>query len=140
MTIGILKEPLPETRVSMLPDIAAAFIAKGIQVRIEKTAGNTAFAFDESYTSKGLQVVSRTEVLVQSDIILSMNLLSEADVNQVKTNASKATPFWVHSPANSSGGRSPRTDLSDQHLAIEASPRPAERRGGSTGLQIGGHG
>ena len=86
MTIGILKEPSPETRVSMLPDMAASFLKQGITVIIENGAGNTAYASDESYTSKGLQAASRNDVLKQSDIILSMNLLSDDDVNQVKTN------------------------------------------------------
>ena len=49
MTIGVLKEPSFETRVSLLPDAVAALTKKGITVYVEKDAGSTAFSNDEDY-------------------------------------------------------------------------------------------
>ena len=87
MTIGILKEPLSETRVSMLPDIAAAFLKQGIDVLIETGAGNNAYASDETYSAKGIKIESRNNILQQADIILSMHTLTDEDVTLLKKDA-----------------------------------------------------
>jgi NAD(P) transhydrogenase subunit alpha len=73
MTIGVLKEPAHETRVSLLPEAAAALIKKNISVVVEGGAGERAFASDEDYTKAGAQVKSRDEVISASDIILSIH-------------------------------------------------------------------
>ena len=39
MTIGVLREPIFETRVSLLPDATATLTKKGITIFIEKGAG-----------------------------------------------------------------------------------------------------
>ena len=72
MTIGILKEPAGENRISALPDIASSFIKLNATVIIESGAGETAFASDEDYRKVGAAVHTRTEVLAQSDILLSI--------------------------------------------------------------------
>lgn len=87
MTIGILKEPLSETRVSMLPDIAAAFLKQGIDVLIETGAGNNAYASDETYSAKGIKIESRNNILQQADITLSMHTLTDEDVTLLKKDA-----------------------------------------------------
>ena len=87
MTIGILKETAPETRVSLLPDAAATLTKQNITVQVEKSAGANAYAFDESYQSKNTNAVERSNVLTSSEIILSINPLSEQDVAQLKPNA-----------------------------------------------------
>jgi NAD(P) transhydrogenase subunit alpha len=43
MTIGVLKEPSDETRVSLLPEAVIALSKKGITVFIEDGAGEKAF-------------------------------------------------------------------------------------------------
>ena len=73
MTIGVLKEPAHETRVSLLPEAAAALIKKNISVVVEAEAGARAFASDEDYTKAGAQVKSRDEVISASDILLSIH-------------------------------------------------------------------
>lgn len=87
MTIGILKEPSPETRISLLPDAAASLTKQNIQVDIEKNAGAKAFAFDDVYQTKNINVVDRNVVLSSSQIVLSINPLNDEDVAQLKTNA-----------------------------------------------------
>lgn len=87
MTIGILKEPAGETRVSMLPEAAAAFTKQGITVIIEKNAGDTAYADDSSYAAKGISAAERNDVLKQSDILLAMHTPSEADMALLKKDA-----------------------------------------------------
>ena len=49
MIIGVLQEPAFETRVSLLPEAAAALVKKGITVYIQPGAGVKASASDEDY-------------------------------------------------------------------------------------------
>jgi NAD(P) transhydrogenase subunit alpha len=85
MTIGVLKEPLPETRVSLLPEHIAILKKLNTEVLIEKNAGEKAFASDEKYAEAGASVVLREEVLNKSEIILSIHLPSENAVNLLQS-------------------------------------------------------
>ena len=85
MIAGILKEISGENRVSLLPDQAEVLIKKNIQVLIEKGAGANAFASDDAYLAKGVKVVSREDVLQQSNLLYSINALSDSDLSKVKT-------------------------------------------------------
>ena len=87
MTAGILKEPQGENRVSLLPEQAATLIKKGITVLVEEGAGDTSFANNDTYTEKGIKVASRQDVLKNSDIIFSIQLLTKEDEALVKSNA-----------------------------------------------------
>jgi len=84
MTTGVLLEPAPERRVSLLPEQAETLLKKGITVLCESNAGNEAGMPDEAYTQKGIAVVGRNEVLQKSDIILSIHTLSDADLQLLK--------------------------------------------------------
>ncbi|HVX25550.1 MAG TPA: Re/Si-specific NAD(P)(+) transhydrogenase subunit alpha [Parafilimonas sp.] len=86
MTIGILKEPAPETRVSLLPEAAATLTKQNITVQIEKNAGANAYAFDDAYQTKNINAAERTAILTSSEIILSINTLSDEDIAQLKPN------------------------------------------------------
>ncbi len=72
MTIGVLKEQSPESRVSLLPEHIAAFKKINVEVCIETQAGINAFATDDKYLAAGAIIKSRQEVLHNSDIILSI--------------------------------------------------------------------
>lgn len=78
--IGVLKEPLPETRVSLTPEVAAAFIKNNLEILIETGAGQSAAHPDSQYTQSVAQVVSRNDVLQKSDILLSINAVPAADL------------------------------------------------------------
>ncbi len=73
MTIGVLKESLPETRVSLLPEHLGILKKLNVDVIIENNAGANAFANDEKYADGGAQVAPRNEVLNTADIILALN-------------------------------------------------------------------
>ncbi len=83
MIAGILQEPQGENRVSLLPEQVEVLIKKNVQVVVEANAGNNASAFNDAYTSKGATIASRAEVL-QSNLVLSINPLTDADMQQVK--------------------------------------------------------
>ena len=79
MTIGVLLEPAPETRVSLLPEHVAALKKKNIAVIVQAEAGKRAFASDEAYLSAGATIGNKHEVISKSDIVLSMHLHHEND-------------------------------------------------------------
>ena len=81
MTIGVLKESSPETRVSALPEHVAILQKWNINVLIEASAGESSFASNQKYIEAGARVVSREDVLKNSDIILSINIPSLSDID-----------------------------------------------------------
>ncbi|MBS1761173.1 MAG: Re/Si-specific NAD(P)(+) transhydrogenase subunit alpha [Bacteroidetes bacterium] len=85
MTIGILKEPNYETRVSLLSDAVATLTKKSITVIIETGAGEKAFCSNSEYEKSGAQIKSRSEVLTSSDLILSIQQPSDEEVAQLKS-------------------------------------------------------
>lgn len=85
MIIGVLKEPSPETRVSLLPEHLAALKKLNAEVIVETDAGVNAFATNEKYTEAGAKVVSREDVLQIADIILSINIFPEAQTSKLNS-------------------------------------------------------
>jgi H+-translocating NAD(P) transhydrogenase subunit alpha len=83
MTIGVLKEPSPETRVSLLAEAVATLTKKGITILIENGAGEKAFCSNADYEKAGAQVKSREEVLSSSQIILSIHPPQSQETSQL---------------------------------------------------------
>lgn len=83
MILGVLKEPGFETRVSLLPETVSALIKKNIQVLVEESAGAKAFAADADYTAAGASVKSRSEVLQQADVLLSIHQPTDNISNKI---------------------------------------------------------
>jgi H+-translocating NAD(P) transhydrogenase subunit alpha len=73
MTIGVLKEPQYETRVSLLPEAVGTLTKKGITVLIEDGAGLRCFASNADYEKAGAQVSTAAAISSQADVILSIN-------------------------------------------------------------------
>jgi NAD(P) transhydrogenase subunit alpha len=73
MTIGVLKEGDGENRVVLLPEHVARLVKKEFTVQVEKEAGKSAFATDESYVEAGGTIRSRAEILKDADILLSIH-------------------------------------------------------------------
>jgi NAD(P) transhydrogenase subunit alpha len=85
MTIGVLKEPSPETRVSLLPEHIGILKKLNVDVLVEKAAGEKAFASDEKYVEVGASVDTRENVIAKSEIVLSIHLPSEDEVSSLKS-------------------------------------------------------
>jgi NAD(P) transhydrogenase subunit alpha len=85
MIIGVLKEPLPETRVSLLPDHIGILKKLNVDVLVESNAGEKAFAADEKYTEAGAGIDSRENVINNSEIILTIHLPSPSEVDLLRT-------------------------------------------------------
>ncbi len=85
MIIGVLKEPSPETRVSLLPEHITILKKWNVEVCIEQHAGITAFASDEKYAEAGATIKSRNEVLQTSDLLLSINVPGKSEIDNLKS-------------------------------------------------------
>jgi NAD(P) transhydrogenase subunit alpha len=85
MIIGVLKEPSPETRVSLLPEHVTILKKWNVEVCCETNAGATAFANDEKYAEAGATIKSRSEVLQSSDLLLSINTPQQSEISNLKS-------------------------------------------------------
>lgn len=73
MFVGILREPQPETRVSLLPEAVTQLTKKGIRVLVERGAGEKAAATDDDYQKAGGELSSADDIIKTADVILSLN-------------------------------------------------------------------
>ncbi len=85
MTIGVLKEPSPETRVSLLPEHIATLKKWNVNVCIEANAGITAFANDDKYVEAGAIIKLRHDILHSSDILLSINAVDKSEIENLQS-------------------------------------------------------
>ncbi len=72
MIIGVLKEQAPETRVSLVPEVAVALVKMNVTVWIEQGAGVSAFYSDEAYTATGAQITTAAEINEKADVVLAI--------------------------------------------------------------------
>lgn len=83
MIIAVLKEPIPETRVSLLPEALPALIKAGHEIWVEKGAGLLAYAPDEAYVAAGAKLIDRPSA-AGAQIVLSIHPVFDiAAANQV---------------------------------------------------------
>jgi H+-translocating NAD(P) transhydrogenase subunit alpha len=85
MIIGVLKEPSPENRVSLLPEHLATLKKWNVDVMVETGAGIAAYAPDENYSQAGAKVVNRKEVLQNAGLLLSINLFDRSEITQLRS-------------------------------------------------------
>lgn len=73
MIVGVLKEPIPETRVSLLPEAVAVLTKNGHTVVVENGAGEAAFATNVAYEKAGASMASKEDVVAKSEVILTIH-------------------------------------------------------------------
>ena len=76
MTIGVLREFAPETRVSLTDEAVAALTKKGHEVWVERGAGNNAFCADEAFAAAGAKMADRAAVIEASTVLLTIHPFS----------------------------------------------------------------
>ncbi|CAN5891693.1 Re/Si-specific NAD(P)(+) transhydrogenase subunit alpha [soil metagenome] len=84
MIIGVLKEPASDTRVSLLPEHILILKKWNVELLIEYSAGEKAFASDIRYSDAGATIATREIVLEKADLVLSINTLSATDISHCK--------------------------------------------------------
>jgi NAD(P) transhydrogenase subunit alpha len=81
MIAGVLKENGTENRVAILPSEVVAMKKMGIDVMVETSAGERAFAPDSAYIEAGARLAGRKDVISQSELLLSINPPLGDDIN-----------------------------------------------------------
>ena len=81
MIAGVLKENGTENRVAMLPGEVVTLKKMGIEVLVENSAGEKAFASDSDYIAAGARMTNREEVISVSELLLSVNPPLLDDIN-----------------------------------------------------------
>ena len=84
MIIGILKEEGSENRVALLPESVATLTKMMVTVYVEKDAGLRAFASDAEYQAAGATISGKSDVIAQSDMLISINPPSDAGIAEMK--------------------------------------------------------
>jgi H+-translocating NAD(P) transhydrogenase subunit alpha len=90
VTIGALREGTPlETRVSLVPEVAGKLIQSGARVLIEHGAGTRAQFPDSAYAAhKEISWADSADaVLAESDVVLTVQPLSVAQIHRLKRGA-----------------------------------------------------
>jgi len=80
MIIGILKETGTEKRVAMLPGEITVLKKSGVDVIVERNAGENAFASDEEYKKAGAEISSRKDVFAKASLVISVDHIPEDDL------------------------------------------------------------
>jgi H+-translocating NAD(P) transhydrogenase subunit alpha len=84
MTIAVLKEFSPETRVALTPETVLKLTQTGATVLIENGAGENAHFADSDYLQAGGKLVSRKEVLEKADCLLTLSPVKPAEIREWK--------------------------------------------------------
>lgn len=82
VNIGIVKDT-SDNRIPLTPEICPKLATIGAQLLVETGAGHGAFYDDDAFSTNA-QVLSRAEVLSQSDILVSVQPLPDEDLKKLK--------------------------------------------------------
>ncbi|MEI7492632.1 MAG: NAD(P) transhydrogenase subunit alpha [Bacteroidota bacterium] len=84
MTIGLLKEELPERRVALLPEGVKTLTGMNIKVLVETGAGTAAFASDEDYKTAGASILSKEEVFGSAGFLIKIQAPDTTELGMMK--------------------------------------------------------
>src|SRR5262245_11902287 len=81
MKVGVAKETAPgERRVALVPEVLGKLTAAGLEVLVERDAGEGAAIQDAAFEEAGATVVSTVDLYGQSDVVLRVQKPSESEV------------------------------------------------------------
>ena len=88
MIIGSLSENRNiEKRVAITPEIIKKYKSLGLEVKLSMGYGSHLGISDKEYETEGASMLERDdEVLLNSDVILQMNLLNDENLNKLRKN------------------------------------------------------
>ncbi len=85
MKAAVVKETAPgECRVALVPDAVPKLKAAGIEVLVERGAGEGAWLADSAYAEAGATIVSAAELVTSADVILTVTRPPAAMVDQLR--------------------------------------------------------
>ena len=97
MIVGVLKETAEhERRVALTPEVTAQLIKQELEVWVESEAGMKSNFPNEQYKDSGAKIVeSRENVLSNSDILLTIQTPSEAELRKLKKGSILVCFVWA---------------------------------------------
>jgi NAD(P) transhydrogenase subunit alpha len=85
MKVGIAKESVPgETRVAVVPDTVRRLAGTGVEVLVERGAGETATFADDVYEEAGARLVGADELYAESDAVCKVRKPSADELVQLR--------------------------------------------------------
>jgi H+-translocating NAD(P) transhydrogenase subunit alpha len=85
MKVGVAKESAPgETRVAVVPDTARRLVADGVEVIVERGAGDTATFADAAYEGAGARIVSADELYAEADVVCKVRKPSAEEIARMR--------------------------------------------------------
>ena len=85
MKVGVAKETAPgERRVALVPEGLGKLTAAGLEILVERGAGDGAAIPDSAYSEAGATVVSTVDLYRQSDVILRVQKPSDSEVKVMR--------------------------------------------------------
>lgn len=88
MKIAVPREKQPgEARVALVPESVKKLVAAGAEIGVETGAGQRAGSSDRDYEAAGASIMSRSDLLPEADILVSVNRPEEDDFAMLKPGA-----------------------------------------------------
>ena len=85
MKVGVAKESAPgETRVAVVPDTARRLVGDGVEVLVEREAGETATFADADYEQAGARLVAADELYAEADVVCKVRKPSAEEVGRLR--------------------------------------------------------
>lgn len=85
MILGILNED--DQRVAIVPQLIKKFQKLGFEIWIENGAGDAAFYSDADFEAAGGKINTKTEILANSDVLVTYHPPSDEDLKALKSQA-----------------------------------------------------
>tara|TARA_B100001142_G_scaffold325155_1_gene378190 strand:- start:281 stop:1441 length:1161 start_codon:yes stop_codon:yes gene_type:complete len=92
MRLGVLKEQVGENRVAIVPNSVKKLMKKGLEVYLQKGAGDKSNYSDADYIAAGANICSRDEAL-SCEIIMSIRMLESSELRDGMNLVCVADPF-----------------------------------------------
>ena len=85
MQVGVAKESAPgETRVAVVPDTARRLAGDGVEVLVERGAGETATFADAAYEEAGARIVDTGELYAGADVVCKVRKPSADEIDRLR--------------------------------------------------------
>jgi H+-translocating NAD(P) transhydrogenase subunit alpha len=86
MKVGVAKETAPgERRVALVPEALSKLTAAGLEILVERGAGEGALIPDQAFVDAGARVVSTDELYRDADAVLRVQKPSSRDVGRMRS-------------------------------------------------------
>ena len=92
MRLGVLTEPDGENRVAIVPNSVKKLMKKGLEVFVEKSAGDKSNYSDSNYLDVGANICSREEAL-SCEIIMCIRMIESSELRKGMNLVCVADPF-----------------------------------------------